>query len=237
MSTIKPLRRRAGLAAAAALATAAAGLLLSAPAQALPPGVDPANRIGDLYLDVYSGTVATLGGPQQLTTTVGCPEHYRGSSRVYLVWADGTTDPNRFPAVVYIDDLAGAGLDGQPIDRQGVYASRWVTAAFPKSIFTDHTETATYLVTCDPGDAPDGENYPLAGEGIGSSKYFSIEMDFVWGDGSNPTWSAVEPAAAEYDSSESDINVDIPTLTTPPGPATGLKISVKPGATTLTGPN
>ncbi|MDR2565291.1 MAG: hypothetical protein LBC97_04390, partial [Bifidobacteriaceae bacterium] len=39
------------------------------------------------------------------------------------------------------------------------------------------------------------------------------------------------------DSSESDINVDIPTLTTPPGPATGLKISVKPGATTLTGPN
>ncbi|MDR2374778.1 MAG: hypothetical protein LBD77_11980 [Bifidobacteriaceae bacterium] len=228
-------RRKAALAAGAAVATAAAGLLLAAPAGAIDPSLDPDNRLGDLILDIQSGAIVTLGGPQVVSTEIGCPEGYRGSSRVLLIRADGSWDPIRFPGVVKIAADPGTGLDGEPIVRLGSSASRWITANYARSMFEGYDGVGTYIVTCDPGEAPNG-SYPTAADGVGTSKYFSIDIDFQFGDGSDPTWAVVPAGAAATDDSKSDINVVVPKVEEPPEPPTGLKISVKPGATTLTGP-
>ncbi|MDR2379770.1 MAG: hypothetical protein LBE08_01100 [Bifidobacteriaceae bacterium] len=231
-------RRKAALATAAAVATAAAGLLLAAPAGAIDPGLDPDNRLGDLILDTQSGAIVTLGGPQVVTTEAGCPEGYRGSSRAFLIRADGTWSATRFPALVLVTDAPGSGLDGEPIVRTVMQASRWISAGYPRSEFdgsATYDGVGTYLVTCDPGEAPNG-TFPSAASGVGTSKYFSVDINFQYGDGSNPTWAVVPAGAPASDDSESDINVQVPEAEEPPGPPTGLKISVKPGATTLTGP-
>ncbi|MDR2453131.1 MAG: hypothetical protein LBD51_00935 [Bifidobacteriaceae bacterium] len=223
---------RAALAAAAAIATAAAGLL-AAPAFALAPGLDPANRLGDLHLDVTSGAIAIGGGPQTLTTDWGCPAGYRRSSRVFLIWADGTWTLNGSPAPTIAKTEAGGGLDGGPITRSGAYASRWGASPFPVSNFSGHDGVATYLVTCDPGDAPDGET-PSIASGVGSSLYFSVDLAIDYGTGSNTSWQAIVPPE-QSDAAESDIDLDVPEEVVPTAPS-GLKITVKPGATTLTGP-
>ncbi|MDR1188424.1 MAG: hypothetical protein LBK95_13390, partial [Bifidobacteriaceae bacterium] len=68
-----------------------------------------------------------------------------------------------------------------------------------------------------------------------SDPYYQVTIEVQPGG----AWVVIQqgsPAGpSAYDSSESDINVDVPeaTTTTPP---TGLKISVKPGPVTLTGP-
>ncbi|MDR2347806.1 MAG: hypothetical protein LBD90_04140 [Bifidobacteriaceae bacterium] len=224
--------RRAVLAAAAAIATAAAGLL-AAPAFALAPGLDPANRLGDIFLDVTSGSITNTGGPQKLTTDTGCPAGYRHSSRVFLIWSDGTWTQTGFPAPTIVNTNAGGGLDGNPISREGLYAQRWGTNPFPSANFAGHDGVASYVVTCDPGNAPDG-TYPAATEGVGQSLYFSIDLSINYGAGSNTSW-AVATVASQSDSSQSDVDLDVPEETIPQQPG-GLKITVKPGPTTLTGP-
>lgn len=195
--------RRAGLALVATLAVAFSGLT-AAPAQALAPGLNPDNRLGDLTLDVTGGDISWAGGPQQLTTETGCPEGFRRSSRAYLIWPDGTwvTSGSQFAAGVFVAASEGSGLNGEAIDRRNLsdrtyerYASKWAAGGvggLPASSFKGHSGVATYVVTCDPGDAPDG-NQPTNLSGVGDSKYFSVDIRIAWDDtGGSGTWEVAD---------------------------------------------
>ncbi|MBE1877650.1 Ig-like domain-containing protein [Myceligenerans pegani] len=199
--------RRAGLALAAALAVTFSGLV-AAPAQALAPDLDPDNRLGDLTLDVTGGAISWAGGPQRLTTETGCPEGFRRSSRAFIIWPDGTwvVSASQFAATVFVAASEGSGLDGQAIDRQNLsetityqrHASKWGaggSGGIPTVAFDGHSGVATYVVTCDPGDAPTG-TFPTNASGVGDSKYFSVDILIDWNDGGvtgSGTWEIAGP--------------------------------------------
>lgn len=177
------------------------GAAVAAPAaQAAHPVLDPANRLGGITLDKASGEISSTGGPQSLTTQTGCPEGYRGSSRPLFVWPDGTWpttgsafDPG-FPAFVLLagSTIEGSGLDGAPVNRTGLAASRWAGFGFPADRFDGHSGVATYVITCDPGDSP-SDTFPTATAGVGSSKYFSVDVRLAWNDETNTgTWEHVK---------------------------------------------
>lgn len=209
----KTSARRTGLALATAMAVALTGLTTST-AEALAPGLDPADRLGALTFDVDSGEISRTGSPQRLTTESGCPEGFRGSSRALFIWPDGTWTINRpthSPALVHApaeEIPAGSGLDGAPINRQnpadmtvdtGRYAARWNMTGFPGQNFDGHSGVATYVITCDPGQAPDG-NFPPYEEGVGGSKYFSTDVRITWNDGGfngAGTWEAIPDGPIE----------------------------------------
>jgi hypothetical protein len=67
---------------------------------------------------------------------------------------------------------------------------------------------------------------------VGASKYYSIDLAIVYGDGSAPTWHVAPPPTA--DSHEVGMDVNVPVEEAAPAP-TGLRISVKPGPVTLAG--
>jgi hypothetical protein len=194
--TRTPALRRTTSGLVAVLLAALGGLLAVSPAGAVGPSLDPAGRLGTVTLDKTSGAISTTGRPTALTTETGCPAGYRGSSRVMFVWADGST-PSVFPALVKLTADAGTGLDGNAVNRTGTSAARWSTASFPSATFSGHDGVATYVVTCDPGTAPDGATYPAAGEPVGTAKYFSVDIRITYGDGSNPTWEVVPETVVE----------------------------------------
>ncbi|MFJ3407151.1 Ig-like domain-containing protein [Promicromonospora sp. NPDC090134] len=198
MSHTTVSRVAAGLAAALTLVVGAA---LAAPAaQAVNPVLDADNRLGGITLDTTAGEISAAGGPQSLATEVGCPEGYRGSSRVLFVWPDGTWPSavsgtnTGLPALVKLADseIVGSGLDGNAILRTGTSASRWAAFGFPASQFDGHSGVATYVITCDPGDVP-ADTFPPAGDGVGASKYFSVDVRLAWNDETNTgTWEHVK---------------------------------------------
>ncbi|QZN86848.1 Ig-like domain-containing protein [Cellulomonas sp. C5510] len=207
--------RRAGALVAAAVAAAT---LTAMPAQAANGVLDPANRLGDITLTPSSGALATGGGPTGLTTAVGCPDGFRKSSRVLFIWEDGT-QASKWPGIVQAAAAAGNGLDGQPMARTGTSAARWITAGFPASAF--QSGLATYVVTCDPGETPDG-TYPATTDPVGTAKYFSVDVRI---DTEAKTW-AVDAAPVE--------KVDTTTTLTPTAGNDGsviLTAAVVPAAT------
>jgi hypothetical protein len=209
----KTSARRAGLALATAVAVALTGLTTTT-AEALAPDLDPTDRLGAITFDVDAGAISRTGSPQRLTTESGCPEGFRGSSRAMFIWPDGTwtiNQPTHSPALVHApSDVipAGSGLDGAPINRQnpanmdlnsGRYAARWNMTGFPGQNFDGHSGVATYVITCDPGQAPDG-NFPPYEEGLGDSKYFSTDVRIEWNDGGFSgagTWEAIPDGPIE----------------------------------------
>lgn len=185
---------------AAALTIVLGAAMVAPAAQAVNPVLDTANRLGGITLDKTAGEISATGGPQSLTTTAGCPEGYRGSSRVLFVWPDGTWPSavsgtnTGLPALVKLagSEIAGSGLDGNPVLRTGTSASRWAAFGFPASAFDGHSGVATYVITCDPGDVP-GDTFPPAGDGVGASKYFSVDIRLTWDDATNTgTWEHVK---------------------------------------------
>ncbi|WP_369371252.1 Ig-like domain-containing protein [Promicromonospora sp. Populi] len=201
--------RRTGLALAIALAVALTGLTTTT-AEALAPGLDPADRLGAITFDVTAGNISWTGGPQRLTTEAGCPEGYRGSSRAFFIWSDGTwttTAASQSPALVAVTAAAGTGLDGAAIDRRnpsptaaaGRLASRWNGAGFVGDNFDGRVGVTTYLITCDPGSAPDGVSFPPFTAGVGDSKYFSTDVRInEWNDSTNVgTWEVVPDVPVE----------------------------------------
>ncbi|WP_164861650.1 Ig-like domain-containing protein [Microbacterium sp. CPCC 204701] len=245
--TPRTQRRRTLVGALAAALTLVGGALTAAPAVALAPGLDPDDRLGDLVLDRTEGEITPAGGPQRLTTETGCPEGYRGSSRVLFVWSDGSW-PMRvsasnlgLPALVATEAWAGSGLDGASIDRDNSVrprsASTWGVGTLPKSHFVGHSGVATYLVACDPGAEPTG-TFPSASDGVGDSKYFSIDVDIVWDDASNTgTWSVadeVEKAPTTTTVASSGITPTSATLTASIDPAAaGGTVTFKNGTATV----
>lgn len=195
---------RAALGAAAILPAVLAITLPAGSARAANPVLDAGTRLGGITLDRTSGEISPAGGPQALTTASGCPEGFRGSSRVLFVWPDGTW-PERvsaadsgLPAQVKLagSPLAGSGLDGNPVSRTGTSASRWGAYGFPADRFDGHSGVATYVITCDPGELP-STTYPDAGAGVGGSRYFSVDLRLTWDDASNTgTWEVVKETTA-----------------------------------------
>lgn len=187
----------------AAALTFVLGAAVAAPAaQAVNPVLDTDNRLGGITLDETAGEISSSGGPQSLTTQAGCPEGYRGSSRVLFIWPDGTwptqlsSTNTGLPALVKVagSPIEGSGLDGNPVVRTGTSASRWAAFGFPADRFDGHSGVATYVITCDPGDAP-ADTYPPAGDGVGASKYFSVDVRLAWNDATNTgTWEMVKEA-------------------------------------------
>lgn len=185
---------------AAALTIVLGAAMVAPAAQAVNPVLDTGNRLGGITLDKTSGAISSSGGPQALTTEAGCPEGYRGSSRVLFIWPDGTwpaanssSDPG-LPALVKVagSPIAGSGLDGEPINRTGTSASRWGVYGFPADRFDGRSGVATYVITCDLGDAP-ASTFPPAGDGVGASKYFSVDVRLTWNDATNTgTWEHVK---------------------------------------------
>lgn len=201
--------RRTGFALVTAVAVALTGMITT-PAQALAPNLDPGNRLGAVTFDVDRGEISYPGAPQRLTTETGCPEGYRNSSRVLFVWSDGTwperisAPDNGQPASFYsgAHPIAGTGLDGNAIERVNFsdsqrYASRWNGGGFPGARFDGHSGVATYLITCDPGAAP-STTVPTATEGVGASKFFSTDVRITWDDATDTgTWEVVPDEPVE----------------------------------------
>lgn len=255
MKTTSHRRRALGASLVAAALALSGSALTALPANALAPGLNPDNRLGDITLDVTSGDISLTGGPQRLTTEVGCPEGYRNSSRVLFVWSDGTwpTGPTTSsPALVIVapTDFAGSGLAGEPIVRTnaspisstGRYASRWNAGGFPGSNFAGHSGTASYLITCDPGAAP-SDTFPPAAGGVGDSKYFSVDLDLdIVAEPTSAltgTWSVASgepadktPTITELASSSVTATSATLTATVAPAEATGT-ITFKDGTTTV----
>lgn len=210
---------------AAALTIVLGAAMVAPAAQAVNPVLDTGNRLGGITLDKTAGEISAEGGPQSLATSVGCPEGYRGSSRVLFVWPDGTWPSavsgtnTGLPALVKLADseIEGSGLDGSPVLRTGTSASRWAAFGFPASAFDGHSGVATYVVTCDPGDVP-GETFPPAGDGVGASKYFSVDVRLAWNDETDTgTWEHVKEATAT--TLTADAHWKSATLTAKVGPA------------------
>jgi hypothetical protein len=195
--------------------TLAPAVLVVPAAQAVSPELDPGNRLGGITLDRTSGEMTVSGRPQTLTTETGCPEGYRSSSRVLFVWPDGSwplangSRDSGLPARPKIAGvLAGTGLDGAPIERTGLDAARWITSNFPPARFDGHSGVATYVITCDPGDVP-GTTFPSADDGVGSSRYFSVDLRLTWTDGSTDgvgsTWEVVPETPIEKETTTTEL--------------------------------
>ncbi|WP_369371253.1 Ig-like domain-containing protein [Promicromonospora sp. Populi] len=210
---------------AAALTVVLGAAMVAPTAQAVNPVLDADNRLGGITLDKTAGEISAAGGPQSLTTSAGCPEGYRGSSRVLFVWPDGTWPTavsgtnTGLPALVKLAGSAveGSGLDGNPVLRTGTSASRWASFGFPASVFDGHSGVATYVITCDPGEVP-GDAFPPAGDGVGASKYFSVDVRLIWNDETNTgTWEHVKEATTTVLTAEESWRSA--TLTAEVGPA------------------
>lgn len=183
-------RRRARLAVTAMLAVAAtaATVLIAAPAQAaeLTETLNPANRLGTLTVtEPATRTLRNAGDPAALTATLSCPENFRGMSRTFLIWSDGTRDPYFAADPRLSPGVAGDGFDGQPLNLTGSRAATW-SGLSTVGVFHDDPN-ATYVVTCDPGTTWDGAA-PDARKPIGDAKYFTVGLKI---DATNQTWTVV----------------------------------------------
>ena len=184
--------RRALVASGTALLLAAASFAAAAPASAtevLEP-LKPENRIGDLTVTApATRTLTNSGDPTALTATTGCPEHFRASSRTFLVWSDGT-HADYFPAYPRSTTIAGYGLDGTPLNLTSSYAARFSDFT-TLNLFRDGT--ADLVVTCDPGDTLTTNLPILSTLPIGDAKYFSVKLNI---DKTNNTWSVADTRSA-----------------------------------------
>lgn len=187
--------RRALVASGAALLLAAASFAAAAPASAanIPEVSDPLkpeNRIGDLTVTApATRTLANSGDPTALTATTGCPEHFRASSRTFLVWSDGT-HAEYFAATSRTAIIAGYGLDGTALNLTGSQAARFGDLNTANLL---RDGTADLVVTCDPGDTLT-TNLPLVSTlPIGDAKYFSVKLNI---DKTNNTWSVADTRTA-----------------------------------------
>ncbi|MDR1187420.1 MAG: hypothetical protein LBK95_08190 [Bifidobacteriaceae bacterium] len=212
--------------------TAAALIVMAQPAAA----ADDPLRLGSLQVTPASGQIDAAnktGWLESASTDAGqvCPAGYRYSSEL-IPYIDGVRVPGLVAAwAMLAGDTAMApsisGLDDGDthIYRTGSYIiSPHASVTFPWTAVAPQGGTVELRHTCE-------DSY---GYGEGFDPYYSVTIEVQPGG----AWQVLgaPPAPASYDSSESDINFELPPITSPPTPPTGLKITVKPGATTLTGP-
>ncbi|MDR1118741.1 MAG: hypothetical protein LBL01_05540, partial [Bifidobacteriaceae bacterium] len=217
------------------LATLAAGAVAALAAGALPAAAadgDPL-QLGRLQITPASGQIdagAKTGWIEAASTGAGevCPENYRyWSTFEYL--ASGTRQAAGFAIQQGQAGIAPtvSGLDDADthIYRTGSYA---VTPS----------QTATFPW----GLAAGGATVELRHTCVGSASYGYVESrDYYYAAqleiAAGGAWHVVAaPTPAAQDSSESDLDFELPPIAATPPPATGLKITVTPGPATLSGP-
>ncbi|GGH51117.1 Ig-like domain repeat protein [Microbacterium album] len=196
--------RRAGLSLLAAAGIVVAGLAGTAPAYADDAAgmtterltqIMQGQRLGALTFEPTSGVGGGGTGPTRITTERGCPADADGMSRNKFFWADGT-ESTAYPAALITratTGLAGTGLDGNPMEREGTRAGgRWWSASFPAPNFKEGL--ASYVVTCEPATSPN----PVGADSIvDAAYYFSVPVRFTR-TGSNNwdwTWEAIHETA------------------------------------------
>ncbi|MDR1633384.1 MAG: hypothetical protein LBS27_00320 [Bifidobacteriaceae bacterium] len=223
MITITAKKALATLA-TAAMATAAL-VVVAQPALA-----DDPMRLATLHASPASGqidVVTTSGWLEEVWSETGqvCPTGHRARSQVYAS-IDGVLDDSTPIAgmirsgVKQIGQSGGIEDDEDHIFRSGEFiATDMVT--FPWLDVVDAGGLVEIRHTCQTATVYNPATDP----------YYGVDILVQPGG----AWAVVASGPTAADTSESDINVDIPTLTVPPVP-TGLTISVKPGPTTLTGP-
>jgi hypothetical protein len=222
-----PTKARKTLATLAAGALAATGLALVAQPAAATEG-DPL-QLGYLQATPTSGVIDPVdhvGWLTNLRTNEGevCPDGHRARAGLYAV-VDGVLNLTAVGGVMRAGSSYDLGVshggvnDGETsiyrVGERVAIISHSVPWVSPRDAVMELRHTchaaAPYADATDP--------------------YYSVTIK-IEADGS---WEVLPQGPAVHDSSESDINVTVPeaTTTTPP---TGLKISVKPGPVTLTGP-
>ncbi|MDR2253985.1 MAG: hypothetical protein LBD97_09070 [Bifidobacteriaceae bacterium] len=225
-------KARKTLASIATAATAAAALVVIAQPAAAADG-DPL-QLGYLLVSPSSGKIDLGTGTGWLEAAWGlegqvCPAGFTSRTGLYDV-VDGVLGNS---SVAYV---LRAGFDYKPsyggindgetfIRREGNYVGSTTNSfpwVYPLSDGLDHAIELRHTCQAAAAYAP------------ATDPYYSIRISLK-GDGSWQAEAVSTPPTA-IDDSESDINVVVPQAQTPPEPPTGLKISVKPGATTLTGP-
>jgi hypothetical protein len=216
------------LATLASVTTAAAALLAFAgPASA--DSSDP-QWLGELQVTPTSGHVdedALTGWITRGYTNDGqvCPDGFRERSGVYPVengdvlsaaagvFRNGST---------YSGNMTGINDGDTRIDRNAQYIAT-STVAFPWVTFARTGGSVELRVTCQ----------AAASYAPATDFYYSALFEFQAGG----DWEVVTQGGGDptpFDTSESDINVNVPDNDIVPNP-TGLKISVKPGPATLAG--
>ncbi|MDR0595043.1 MAG: WxL domain-containing protein [Bifidobacteriaceae bacterium] len=212
--------------------TAAAAAMTAAVATAQPAAAeDDPLKLGELQVSPASGVLDATGRTGWITsafTWAGqiCPAGYRywstfegmsGGVRQtagYAIMADADAAPS----------VAGLNEADANIYRVGNYAvTPHVASTFPWQ-YAGAGATVELRHTC--GGSSSYGYYEAR------DYYYAVTIEIEPGG----AWHVVAaPAPAVYDSAESEVEVAIPEEIVPTSP-TGLKISVKPGLTTLTGP-
>lgn len=167
--------QRLATAVVVALVTAALTFTAASPAMAGVGDADDPNVVGVLTLSPTSGTSADTRPFTASSTTVGCPEGFRASSRTLLVAAPGI--PNRALAAART-----TGLDA-PMSYTGTAAS---AAALAGSTWGSIAEGENFkiLITCDATVL--GNTAPYA-----DSRYFAANLLKT----SGTTWEVVAAGA------------------------------------------
>lgn len=230
----------------AASAVAGVAAVDVAPARAVNAVLEAGNRLGGVTLTPSSGTISIDGRPQRLTTATACPDGFRDISRVFFIWEDGTLGDAHAASLLTRNSSsapAGSGLEGEAVDRQGDAAADWGrVGGFTLEKFAGHDGLARYVVTCEVASlydvvtgAPRPSDTASLLQNQNTWRYFSVDIAIDYGDGSNPTWQVVADAAQPAsDQSQSDLNVTVPDVA-PIGSATGLKITIAPAGSILSG--
>lgn len=213
------------LASIAATAVATAAIVVAAqPAFA----DDDPLKLGNLQVSPTSGQIVPAdhsGWLEEAWTNEGevCPAGFRERAGLYAV-TDGKVSLTAVGGVIRKDIDYGDGIQGGVNDGEtSVYRTgdrvRLTSSVFPWTTVYQNGATVELRHTChDVESIYDPSLHP----------YYSIMIEVEAGG----AWHVLGGPIV-HDSSESDINVSVPTAisSTP----TGLKISVKPGAATLTG--
>jgi hypothetical protein len=222
---------RKSVAAWAVAASAMAGLVLTcAPASA----ADDPLKLGDLQITPTSGQMdrgARTGWLQRAFTNQGevCPDGHRAEAAMYaLVEGDSTAKSAAYPFLAgnsYSPNTGGINPGETSINRS---SGPWIvmdvdSSQFPWSGIPSSGALLELRHTCQAGVTYSPATDPYY------SVWIKVEADNSWE-------QTTPPAPVMYDSSESDVTVDIPQEAVPTGP-TGLKIAVKPGPAVLTGPS
>jgi hypothetical protein len=212
----------------------AAGALIAVSQPAAAADGDPL-QLGHLQVTPASGQIdsaAKTGWLDSAFTDGGqvCPAGQRGASELVVYIDDARVATTAAYAMLgggSITPPSISGLDdgNTHIYRTGSYiVSPNAGIVFPWSTVAVTGGTVELRHTCE-----DAYGYDAA-----TDPYYSVMIEVQPGG----AWHVLgaPPAPVPYDSSESDVSFDLPPVGAPPSPATGLKISVKPGPVTLTGP-
>lgn len=189
---------------------------------------NPTERTDD---GATSGSPAGKFGPAGITTSTGCPEGYRASSRTFIVTPDGLETSAALQRTQATSPYFG--LQGSAMTLSSTRAASWIS-------MTDTTNpngVNALVITCDP---PINGGYPGNAKPIGNAKYFVtfFSMDWAtnhWEVTTDPRGATKTATTTELASSNVTQTSATLTATVAPGDATGT-VQFTQGGTAIGSP-